>query len=92
MSDTNPAVQPEKMVSDLKYWIYIRKKRDCSVFAAKTKALISWVVTAQLTMQQICDFVFAYAKSRFSQDAAMCQTWLKTPKTCFLMMRLYLST
>ena len=28
----------------------------------KTKALISWVVTAQL----ICSFVFAYAKSRFS--------------------------
>ena len=34
----------------------------CSVY----KALISCAVTAQL----ICIFVFAYAKSRFSHDAA----------------------
>ena len=33
---------------------------------AKTKALTSFAVTAKL----ICAFVFAYAKSRFSQDAA----------------------
>ena len=33
---------------------------------AKTKALISFAVTAKL----ICDFVFAYAKSWFSHDAA----------------------
>ena len=32
----------------------------------KTKVLISYAVTAQL----ICVFVFAYAKSRFSQDVA----------------------
>ena len=32
----------------------------------KTKALISFAVTAKL----ICVFVFAYAKSRFSYDAA----------------------
>ena len=32
---------------------------------AKTKALISFVVTAKL----ICVFVFAYAKSQFSHDA-----------------------
>ena len=32
----------------------------------KTKALISWVVTAQL----ICTFVFTFAKSRFSHDRA----------------------
>ena len=32
----------------------------------KTKALISFAVIAKL----ICGFVFAYAKSRFSQDAA----------------------
>ena len=32
----------------------------------KTKVLISWAVTAQL----ICVFVFAYAKIRFSHDAA----------------------
>ena len=33
---------------------------------AKTKALISCAVTAKL----ICTFVWAYAKSRFSHDAA----------------------
>ena len=33
---------------------------------AKTKALISFAVTAKL----ICVFVFAYAKSRFSHDVA----------------------
>ena len=33
---------------------------------AKTKALLSFAVTAKL----ICVFVFAYAKCRFSHDAA----------------------
>ena len=41
-------------------------KRDCTIRVAKTKALISFEVTAKL----ICVFVFAYAKSRFSHDAA----------------------
>ena len=40
--------------------------RDCTIRVAKTKALISFAVTAKL----ICVFVFAYAKSRFSHDAA----------------------
>ena len=35
---------------------------SCTIHAAKTKALISFTVTAKL----ICIFVFAYAKSRFS--------------------------
>ena len=39
---------------------------DCTICVAKTKALISFVVTAKL----ICVFVFAYAKSRFSHDEA----------------------
>ena len=39
---------------------------DCTIYVAKTKALISFAVTAKL----ICVFVFAYAKSRFSHDAA----------------------
>ena len=38
------------------------------MYVAKTKALISFAVTAKL----ICVFVFAYAKSRFSHDAAHC--------------------
>ena len=41
------------------------KKRDCTIYVAKTKALISCAVTAQL----ICAFVFACAKSRFPHDA-----------------------
>ena len=39
---------------------------DCAIRVAKTKALISFAVTAKL----ICAFAFAYAKSRFSHDAA----------------------
>ena len=38
----------------------------CSICVAKTKALISFEVTAKL----ICVFVFANAKSWFSHDAA----------------------
>ena len=37
---------------------------DCTIRVAKTKALISFAVTA------ICVFVFAYAKSRVSHDEA----------------------
>ena len=43
-----------------------RKKRGCTIRGAKTKALISFAVTAKL----ICVFVFAYAKSRFSHNEA----------------------
>ena len=43
-----------------------RKYRDCSIHVAKTKALISFAVTAKL----ICVFVFAYANCQFSHDAA----------------------
>ena len=38
----------------------------CTIRVAKTKALISFAATAKL----ICVFVFAYAKIRFSHDAA----------------------
>ena len=42
---------------------------NCTSYVAKTKALISFAVTAKL----ICVFVFAYAKSQFSHDEAhMC--------------------
>ena len=37
------------------------------MYVAKTKALISCAVTTQLK----CAFVFAYAKRRFSYDAAL---------------------
>ena len=49
-----------------------RKHRDCTIYVAKTKALISFAVTAKL----ICVFVFVYAKSRFSHDAAHIYPWL----------------
>ena len=39
---------------------------DTPSYVAKTKALISFAVTAKL----ICVFVFAYAKCWFSHDAA----------------------
>ena len=38
--------------------------QECTIYAAKTKVLISCVVTTQL----IYCFVFAYVKSRFSHD------------------------
>ena len=40
------------------------------MYVAKTKALISFAVTAKL----ICVFVFAYAKRWFSHDAAQMMT------------------
>ena len=36
------------------------------MYVAKTKAMINFAATAKL----ICVFVFVYAKSRFSHDAA----------------------
>ena len=57
-SDTNRAVLPQKMASGLKFW------SDCTMY--KIKALISCIVNVQL----ICAFVFAYAKSWFSQEPA----------------------
>ena len=39
---------------------------NCTIRVAKTKALISFAVSAKLT----CVFVFAYAKVQFSHDEA----------------------
>ena len=61
-SDTNWAVQPQKMARGLKF--RIQKFEGLYHLCRKKKALISCVVTAQL----ICVFVFAYAKSRLSHD------------------------
>ena len=63
-SNTNQALQLHKMARGLKFWI--RKYRNCTIYVAKTKALISFAVTAKL----ICVFVFAYTKCLFSHDAA----------------------
>ena len=63
-SDTNWAVQPQKMARGLKFLIY--EVEGLIIYSTKSKALISCANPAQL----ICVFVFAYAKSRFSHDAA----------------------
>ena len=64
-SDTNRAAPSEKMARGLKNFGF-KKKRKCTIHVAKTKALISFAVTAQL----ICGFVFAYADCWFSDAAA----------------------
>ena len=46
--------------------ITFKKKRDCTIHEAKTKALVSFAITAKM----IGVLVFAYAKNRFSHDAA----------------------
>ena len=57
-SDAKQAVQPHKMARDSKFHIYeLCNKRDCAIYEAKKKALISFTVTAKLN----CVFVFAYA-------------------------------
>ena len=64
----------------LQAWKFrFRKKRDCSICVAKTKALISCTVTAQL----ICAFVFAYAQSWFSHDMVHFIIKDETPCTIF---------
>ena len=74
-SDTKQAVQLQKMATGLKSGF--RKKRDRTIYVAKTKALISFAVTAKL----ICVFVFAYAKCSFSHDAAhlFCYYYMYVP-------------
>ena len=48
----------------------LRKKRNCTIRVATTKALISFAVTAEL----ICVFVFAYADCWCSHAAAHLDT------------------
>ena len=44
----------------------LRENNDCTIYVAKSKALIGCAVTTQL----ISAFVFAFAKRRFSHDVA----------------------
>ena len=57
-SDTNQAVQLQKMARGLKFWIKIVE--GLYYLCSKTKTQISFVFTAKL----ICNFVFAYAKTK----------------------------
>ena len=63
-SDTNRPVQAQKRATSLKFRIKVEEKSTIRV--AKTKALISFAVTAKL----ICAFVFAYADCWFSHVVA----------------------
>ena len=65
-TDTNQAAQLQKMARGLKFRI---QKVEGLYYVAKTKALISFAVTAKL----ICVFAFAYAKCWFSHDVAQIQ-------------------
>ena len=58
---------------------------DCTIRVAKTKALISFAVTAKL----ICVFVFAYAKSRFSHDEAHIQSYISFPGYSLFLIHIY---
>ena len=69
VSHTNRSVQPQKMARGLKFRIYV-VCRDRTIRTVKLKALTSCAVTVQL----ICVFVFAYAKSRFSHNKAHMKT------------------
>ena len=65
------------------------KKWKCTISVAKTKAQISFAVTAKL----ICVFVFAYADCLFSHEAAQVKDWPSTvvqadPRLCFRICRL----
>ena len=60
----------------LEAWNFgFKKKRDCTIYVAKTKVLISSAVTTQL----ICVLVFVYAKYRFSHNEAQIKSGSKLP-------------
>ena len=63
-SDTNGLYKRRKWLVAGNFGL--RKKRSSSICEVKTKALISFAVTAKL----ICAFVFAQAKIRFAHDTA----------------------
>ena len=63
-SATNRPVQAQKMARGWKFGF--TKLRNCTIRVAKTKALISYAVTAKL----ICALVFTYADCWFSYEVA----------------------
>ena len=78
-SDTNPnqTVQPQKMVRGLKFQIH--EVEGLCYLCSKNKGADQLCCYRKL----ICAFVFAYAKSRFSHDAAnfLSKTSLKLEQT-----------
>ena len=63
-SDTNQAVQAQKMARGWKFWI--EKVEEFYYLCSKNKGADEVPVTVKL----ICAFVFAYTKCRFSHDTA----------------------
>ena len=63
---TNRAAQTQKMARGLKFWIQKEEELYYTICVEKTKALISFAVTAKLT----CAFGFAYADCCFSHEVA----------------------
>ena len=63
-SNTNQPVQSHKIARSFKF--RVREEEDGTIHVTKTKALISFAVTAKL----ICVFVFSYAECCFSYAAA----------------------
>ena len=55
--DINRPVPPQKMARGLEFCFKL--KRNCTIYVAKTKVLISWAVTSQV----ICVFVFSHVLS-----------------------------
>ena len=78
VSDTKQAVQPQKMDRCLEFQI---KEVDGQyyIYVVKTKALISLAVTVQL----ICTFLYAYAKSWLSHDMAQ-MNWCYAPSSSLI--------
>ena len=61
-SDTNRALLPQKMARDLKFRILVVE--EMYYLCSENKG------ACYRTAQLVCAFVFAFAKSRFSHDAA----------------------
>ena len=51
-SDTSQPVQSQKMARSLKFWI--KEEGDRTIHVEKTRALISFVVTAKLIFVRLC--------------------------------------
>ena len=65
-SDTNQAVQPQKMARSLKFWIW--EVEGLCYPCSENKG--SDQLRDQITAKLICVFVFVYAKCWFSHDTA----------------------
>ena len=63
-SDTNRAVQPQRMATGWKFPIYVVE--GLYYLCSENKGAVSFMVTTKL----ICAFDFAYAEERFSHDTA----------------------